>query len=238
MAGERASLMVTDPPYLVDYDGGNHPQTWKDGKPVSSEAKTRHWDSYIDHDTAMGFYRDFLRVALAEALTARPLLYQWFGMMRVDVVLEAWRANGLLPHQVIIWRKSRPVLGRCDFMWDYEPCLYGWIEGRRPGSGLRPPSKAKAVWDVASADDLEEGVAGTHPTIKPPELIRRPITWHTRPGELIYEPFCGSGTAIIAAEQTGRRCYAMELSPAFCDVVVQRWQRLTGENVSLEHGDR
>jgi DNA modification methylase len=228
MAGERASLMATDPPYLVDYDGGNHPQTWgKDGRPISSEAKTKHWDAYTDHESAVDFYRNFLSAALAEALTERPLLYQWFAMMRVAVVLEAWRANGLLAHQVIIWHKSRSVLTRCDFMWDYEPCLYGWIEGQRPASELRPPADATAVWEVSSA--IEDGASGIHPTQKAVELIRRPIAWHTKPGGLIYEPFSGSGTAIIAAEMTGRRCYAMEISPAFIDCAVARWERFTGQ---------
>ena len=72
MAGERAVGMFTDPPYLVDYDGGNHPQTWKDGKKVSAAAKTKHWDAYTDHDQAVGFYRAFLAAALAEALGERP----------------------------------------------------------------------------------------------------------------------------------------------------------------------
>jgi DNA modification methylase len=233
MAGERAALMATDPPYLVDYDGGNHPQTWgSDGRPISPEQKTRHWDAYSDHDTSVAFYADFLRAALAEALGDVPVVYQWFAMTRADIVMAAWRAVGLLCHQVVIWHKSRSVLGRCDFMWDYEPCLYGWLAGRRPEAALRPPADARAVWEVSSA--IEDGAAHEHPTMKPTELIRRPIVWHTRPGELLYEPFSGSGTAIVAAEQTGRRCYALELSPAFCDVAVERWQRFAGKQATLE----
>ena len=232
MNGERASLMATDPPYLVNYDGGNHPQTWgRNGQRISSEQKTRHWDAYTDHESSVAFYRDFLRQALEQALIDTAPIYQWFGMMRVDVVLEAWRACALLPHQVIIWQKSRSVLSRCDFMWDYEPCLYGWVQGKRPEPERRPPANATAVWEVASA--IEDGVSGVHPTQKPVELIRRPILWHTKPGELLYEPFSGSGTAIIAAEMTGRRCYALELSPAFVDVAVLRWQRFTGKTASL-----
>ena len=237
MAGERASLMATDPPYLVDYDGGNHPQTWsKDGKKISSEEKTRHWDAYKDHDSAVTFYRNFLSAALAEALNDRPLLYQWFGMMRVDIVLEAWRANALLAHQILIWKKSRSVLTRCDFMWNYEPCLYGWLEGKRPATDLRPPADAAAVWEVASA--IEDSPGAVHPTMKPVELVRRPIEWHTRLGDVVYEPFSGSGTAIIAAEMTGRRCYAMELSPAFIDCAAARWQAFTGQTAVLERDQR
>ncbi|MEZ5125316.1 MAG: DNA modification methylase [Thermoleophilia bacterium] len=228
MGGKRAALMATDPPYLVDYDGGNHPQTWgKDGQAISSEEKTKHWDSYTDHESAVTFYADFLRTAIEHALTDEPFLYQFFGMMKVDIVLEAWRSVGLLPHQIIIWKKSRPVLTRCDYMYDFEPFMYGWKQGDRPRSGTRPPANATAVWEVASA--IEDGAGGIHPTQKPVELIRRPITYHTLPGDLIYEPFSGSGTALIAAESTGRVCYAIEQSPQFVEVAVERWQNFTGK---------
>jgi DNA modification methylase len=238
MAGERATLMATDPPYLVDYDGGNRPQTWAaDGRPISSEQKTRHWDDYIDHDTSVAFYADFLRAALDEVLTDAPVIYQWFAMTRADIVMAAWRANGLLTHEVIIWHKSRAVLGRSDFMYDYEPAMYGWVQGNRPEPERRPPANATAVWEVASR--LEEGDGGgEHPTSKPTELIRRPIEWHTRPGDLIYEAFSGSGCAIIAAQMSGRRCYAVELSPAFVDVAVTRWEAFTGKQATLEGDGR
>jgi len=238
MADERAALMATDPPYLVDYDGGNHPQTWKDGRKVSSEEKTRHWDAYTDHDQAVGFYREFVAVALAAALGERPAIYQWFAMMRMPIVTEAWAANGLKLHQVICWHKSRPVLGRCWFMWDYEPCAVGWVEGRQPEAARRPPANTRAVWDVDQKAGVEKGLGSVHPTIKAVELIRRPIAWHTRPGELIYEPFSGSGTAIIAAEMTHRRCSAIELAPQFVDVAVIRWQNYTGRQATLDGDGR
>jgi DNA modification methylase len=239
MDGKRAVLMATDPPYLVDYDGGNHPQTWgKDGSAIRAEEKTKHWDAYQDHEHAVGFYSDFLKLALEYALIEAPPIYQWFGMMRIAVVLEAWKVNGLLAHQVIIWHKSRPVLARCDFMWDYEPCLYGWPAGKRPEPELRPPANATAVWDVDQREGVEEDLGSVHPTIKPVELIRRPILWHAKPGEIIYEPFSGSGTAIIAAEMTGRHCYAIELSPAFVDVAITRWQSYSGEQARLEGDGR
>jgi DNA modification methylase len=146
-------------------------------------------------------------------------------MTKIEAVLQAWRANGLLAHQVIVWHKSRPVLGRCDFMYDYEPCMYGWAQGRRPHPKRRPPADSCAVWRIDST--IQDGET-RHPTIKPVECFRRPIIYHTLPGECIYEPFAGSGTALIAAEETGRTCYALELAPAFCDVIVSRWERFTG----------
>jgi len=231
MGGERAALMATDPPYLVDYTGGNHPPTWANGgKAGDPDAATKHWDAYVDHDTSVAFYSDFLQTALASALTEAPVVYQWFGMMRVEVVFEAWRSVGLLPHQVLVWVKSRHILSRCDYMWDYEPCMYGWIKGKRPQSDMRPPANATAVWEIASA--IEDGAAGIHATQKPIEIVRRPILYHTKPGALLYEPFSGSGTAIIAAQMTNRRCFAMELSPAFVDCAVQRWERFTGQKAT------
>jgi DNA modification methylase len=239
MNGKRAVLMATDPPYLVDYDGGNHPQTWANGGKAPGapkDAGTKHWDAYTDHESAVTFYRDFLKLALSEALGPQPVIYQWFGMMKVDIVLESWREVGLLPHQVLIWRKSRRVLTRCDFMWDYEPAMYGWVQGERPPAKLRPPANATAVWEIESKIDDEPGAI--HPTMKPVETVRRPILYHTKPGQLIYEPFSGSGTALIAAEESGRACCAIELSPAFVDATVTRWQAFTGKEATLEGDGR
>ena len=166
-------------------------------------------------------------VAVEWALTENPAIYQWFATARVEIVLSAWRSAGLLPHQQLVWYKTRPVLTRSDYMWNYEPFLYGWIQGHRPSQ--KPPADAKAVWEVASREGIEDHAGSGHPTMKPVELIRRTIDYHTTPGDLIYEPFSGSGTAIIAAEMTGRRCYALELSPVFVDVAVTRWQNFTGK---------
>ena len=233
MAGKRAHLMATDWPYGVSYDGGNHPTTWnKAGRRISSQEKTRHWDDYRDADELGSFYSDCLRIALEHALVSRPVIYTFFAMMKAPAVFAAWEQVGLLAHQVCIWQKSRRVLSRCDYMWDYEPLLYGWVKGRRPHPERRPPAEATAVWSVGSA--IEDGQGGLHPTQKPVELIRRPIAYHTRPGEIIYEPFSGSGTALIAAEMTGRTCYAMELSPAFCDAATQRWENFTGRRATVE----
>ena len=232
MNGERAALMFTDPPYLVDYDGGNHPQSYNTrGEKREPGASTKHWDAYTDPEKASAFFEGFLRAAFDEALLPDAAVYQCFATMRTDIVMAAWRDAGLLPHQILVWKKSRPVLTRCWFMWDWEPILVGWMKGNQPKA--KPPNNERAVWEIGTTEGVEDGVAGTHPTIKPVELVRRPIAWHTIPGGLIYEPFSGSGTAIVAAEQTGRRCFALELSPAFVDVAVQRWENLTGEKARL-----
>ena len=157
-----------------------------------------------------------------------------FGMMRTPIVFEAWQRAGLLLHQILVWVKSRHVLSRSDYMWTFEPLAYGWVKGKRPEPARRPPANATATWEIAST--IEDGASGIHPTQKPVELNRRPILYHTSPGDLIYEPFSGSGTALIAAEMTGRRCYALELSPAFCDVAVRRWENFTGKTAVLAQG--
>jgi DNA modification methylase len=221
MDGKRASLMATDPPYLVDYQGGAHPASEAN---QGAPGKDKHWDTYIDHEHAVEFYIAFLRAALKNALAEDAAVYECFAIMRSTLIWEAWQAVGLLAHQVAIWRKSRAVLTYSWYLWDYEPLLVGWPEGHQPR--LHPPASEHAVWEIASR--IEDGATGIHPTQKPVELIRRPILYHTRPGGLIFEPFSGSGTALIAAEATGRVCYAIELSPAFVDVAVRRWENFTG----------
>jgi len=237
MVGKRASLMATDPPYLVDYTGGMHPSASQASDKKWEKAlstKDKQWDDYVDHDSSVTFYVDFLKAALEHALTDNVAVYQCHGIMRTDVVLQAWREVGLLTHQILIWKKGRPVLTHAHYMWDYEPFIYGWPQGHMPR--LRPPADAKAVWEIESK--IEDGAGSIHPTMKPVELIRRPILYHTKPGALIYEPFSGSGTAIIAAENTGRACYAMEQSPAFVDAAVARWEAYTGEEATLEGDGR
>lgn len=214
MDGKRSNLMPTDPPYLVDYDGGNHPQSWN-GHQKPGQPTEKQWDTYNEAD-APTFFDALIRVALAEALTERPAIYQWHAARRASLVEAAWVKNGLLFHQQIIWVKSRKVLGRSHFMWQHEPCMYGWIEGRPPD--LKPPASISTIWSID-----QQGVSdGTHPTQKPVEVCRWPISWHTKPGALVYEPFSGSGTCLVASEQEGRLCYAMELSPPYVAVALER----------------
>jgi DNA modification methylase len=215
MKDERASLCATDPPYLVDYDGGNHPQSFE--RQRSGKTNNKHWDDYKDPETSIEFFSTFIRVALAHALVENPAWYQWHASRRQALVEEAWKANGLLLHQQLIWVKSRPILTRSHFMWQHEPCFYGWVEGSPPA--LRPSASGECttIWTIDGEQD------GIHPTQKPLEIFERPITYHTRAGEIVYEPFSGSGSQMIAAAKTGRRCYAMELAPAFVDVARIRW---------------
>ncbi len=224
MAGERATLMATDPPYLVDYDGSNHPQGTKNKAAGVDPNKQGGWDDYIDPTTGAAFYAAFLSAALEHALADRAPVYQWHAIMRLPMLFQAWVANGLLPHQVVFWVKSRAVLTRSDFMWQHEACLYGWVQGMRPETERRPPPSETTVWHI----DQQGASNDIHPTEKPVELFARSIRWHTVAGEVCYEPFSGSGSQIIAAHGLGRRCFAMELAPQYVDVACRRFQEHTG----------
>jgi DNA modification methylase len=227
MDGDTASLLATDPPYLVDYQGGNHPQSWSN-KP---EVRDKHWDDYVDPESGLEFFTAWLRVALDHCHEAVPI-YQWHATRRQVLVEQAWQANGLLVHQTIIWAKARPVLTRCHFMWAHEPCFYGWPQGHMPER--KPEPSSRTVWTIDQVGEQD----GIHPTQKPVEIFRRPIGWHTRRGEIVLEPFSGSGTQIIAAEEQGRRCFAMEVSAAFVDVALRRWELATGKAATLDGDGR
>jgi DNA modification methylase len=218
MDGQRAHLLATDPPYLVDYDGTNHPadhhvRAGRTPKTPGKQVGNKHWDDYVDPESSIDFFSAFLAAALPHCIDRVPI-YQWHATRRQVLVERAWERNSLLVHQTIIWVKPRAVLTRSHYLWQHEPCFYGWIEGKMPEKGRRPATTSTTVWQIDQADEPK----GLHPTIKPLEIFLRPIEAHTKPGEICLEPFSGSGTQIAAAERLARRCFAMELSPAFVDV--------------------
>jgi DNA modification methylase len=113
-------------------------------------------------------------------------------------------------------------------MWSHEPCFYGWVEGHQPK--LKPPANAKTVWEIGQSGEPKD----LHPTIKPVEIFLRPIEYHTRPGDIVYEPFCGSGTQLIAAEKTGRICDAIDQERRYIDIAVRRWASFSGQTAVRE----
>lgn len=219
MRGEKARLMATDPPYLVDYDGSNHTTTraHKERAARGGTDGSKRWDDY--NEASATLWADFIRVALPH-LEDDAAIYQWHATRRQALVEQAWAENGLLVHQSVIWVKQRPVMTRSHLLWAHEPCFYGWKQGFQPERDRRPPPSMTTVWELGTT---ELDASGIHPTQKPLEVCRWPIQWHLRAGELCYEPFAGSGTCVIAAAMEGRRCYAVELSPAFCDAIRARW---------------
>ena len=185
--------------------------------------------SQVDPDASVEFYRDFLSLALAHCIERVPV-YQWHATRRQALVERAWQENNLLVHQTVVWAKSRGVLTRSHYLWQHEPAFYGWRQGFMPEKGRRPATTATTIWQIDQTGEERPD----HPTPKPLEIFRRPIGYHTRQGEICLEPFSGSGSQLIAAESLSRRCFGMELSPAYVDVAVRRWQKATGREAVLE----
>jgi DNA modification methylase len=142
-------------------------------------------------------------------------------------VAESLTAHGFEIRAQIIWAKERLVMGRGHYHWQHEPCWYA-VRGTGHWHGDR---KQTTLWQIASGGQDAETVHGTQ---KPVACMRRPIENNSSLGQAIYEPFSGSGTTIIAAEMSGRACHAVELSPAYVDVAVQRWEAFTGRQASLD----
>lgn len=154
------------------------------------------------------------------------------------MVERIWNEFDAFVHQQIIWVKSRPVLTYSTYLWQHEPCLFGWVKGQKP-KVLRKQVGAVAgefpttVWTVASS----EVESDAHPTSKPCRLFAISMEMHTDRGDVCYEPFSGSGSQLVAAERLGRRCYAIEKSPAFVAVALERLSRL-GLKPKLVEGRR
>lgn len=217
MDGKRAQAVVTDPPYLVNYDGGRHPQSWSNRGAANRD---KHWDEYHEQAEASGFYEAFVRVALEQAVMEDAAWYQFYASLRAAEVFEGWHKNNLITHAVIVWVKARPVLTHTWYMWQHELCVYGWIKGHQPK--VKPPSNATTVWMIDQQGDDD----APHPTQKPTKLIATAIEHSTLLGQLIYEPFAGSGTTLVACEQTGRIGYGMEIEPKYCAVSLERLSNL------------
>ncbi len=206
-------LMVTDPPYGVSYD--------PDWRNRAGAAETKRTGKVMNDDRAD--WRE------AWALFPGDVAYVWHGALHATTVAESLIANGFAIQSQIIWAKERLVLSRGHYHWQHEPCWYAVKDsGKGHWSGDR---KQTTLWSIPSGQQDSETVHGTQ---KPVECMRRPILNNSSPGQVVYEPFLGSGTSLIAAETTGRICHAVELDPAYVDVAVQRWQAFTGKDAIHE----
>ncbi|MBL6082380.1 site-specific DNA-methyltransferase [Belnapia sp. T18] len=216
LGGVRPHLMVTDPPYGVEYD-----PAWRNRAGLST---TRRTGAVANDDRAD--WRE------AWALFPGEVAYVWHGALHAAAVAESLTACGFEIRAQIVWAKDRLVLGRGHYHWQHEPC---WYAVRKAANGhWAGDRKQSTLWQIASRGQDAETVHGTQ---KPVECMRRPIENNSSPGQAVYEPFCGSGTTLIAAEMTGRACHAIELSPAYVDVAVTRWQAFTGQQAVREGND-
>jgi DNA modification methylase len=213
LMGVRPHLMATDPPYGVEYD-----PSWRNAALEGS--KTARTGKVLNDHRAD--WRE------AWALFPGDVAYVWHGALHAHTVAESLVASGFDIRAQIIWAKERLVMGRGHYHWQHEPCLYAVRQGATGHwAGDR---KQTTLWSIPSRD---QDAATTHGTQKPVECMRRPIENNSSPGQAVYEPFSGSGTTLIAAEMTGRACHAVELSPAYVDVAVLRWQAFTGGLATL-----
>ncbi len=237
LGGRQPFLMVTDPPYGIELDS-----EWRDkaglnkhGPAEPSYLKRRskgHQETTISGDT---------RADWSDAFALVPSLevgYVWHASKFTREVLDGLLRIGFLHHQQIIWDKGRAVLTRTHYWFQHEPC---WYVRKKNAPWYGKPGENSTIWNSPSPKFIMGGSDEEkfdHPTQKPVELMRKPILNHTKPGELVYDPFLGSGTTLAAAEGTGRVCYGLELDPKYVDVVVARWQLLSGKKATLENDGR
>ena len=218
MAEEKASMGFTDPPWNVNYGAV------KEGNVQGYKPRTILNDFMGTED-----FKEFMNKAFASlnfamkdgAMTYVVMSAQEWGNMMLTLAQNNYHWSS-----TIIWNKDSLVLSRKDYHTKYEPIWYGWKEGSR----LCPleDRKQSDVWDIPRPKKSEE-----HPTMKPVELVARAITNSSKKGDIVIDLFGGSGTTLIASEQTGRCCRMMELDPKYVDVIVNRWEQMTGEKAEL-----
>ena len=213
--GEQVDMVFTDPPYNVNYAN-------------SAKDKMRGKDRAILNDNLGDGFYDFLLAALSPTIAhCRGGIYVAMSSSELDVLQAAFRAAGGKWSTFIIWAKNTFTLGRADYQRQYEPILYGWPEGaQRHWCGDRDQGD---VWNIKKPQKND-----LHPTMKPVELVERAIRNSSRPGNVVLDPFGGSGTTLIAAEKSGRLARLIELDPKYADVIVRRWQEWTGKQATRE----
>lgn len=220
--GVKPHLMVTDPPYGVEYDA-----SWR-SRAMPTKNDEGRW---TDKDgRAKGAVANDDKADWREAWALFPgdVAYVWHAGNMAHTVAESLIACDLHIRAQVIWAKSQFVIGRGDYHPQHEPCWYAVRKGKTGHyDGGR---KQSTLWQIDKPRKSETG----HSTQKPVECMKRPIENNSSPGQAVYEPFSGSGTTIIAAEMTGRSCHAIELSPAYVDVAIKRWQDFTGQKAVRE----
>lgn len=221
-----AHVLVTDPPYAVDYvekarDMNSRGYVHSRGTLAAAIA-----GDGIEAGQEAGLWRDAFAMAYAGAVRDDAAVYIWHAQKLTLILYNLLEELGFLHHQTIIWVKNNFVIGRSDYQWKHEPCFYGWKQGNRPG--FYGQKNQTTVWDIARDTN-----SPLHPTQKPVAIIEPAILNHSRPTEAVYDPFAGSGTTLIACEQTGRVARCMEIEPRYCDVIIARYEQATGKTARL-----
>lgn len=207
VGGAQMDMLLTDPPYGVEYTGKT-----KDALKIENDNKSD--EAFIE----------FLTKAFANAdsvMKPGSVFYVWHADSKAYVFRMACHTIGWEVRQVLIWVKNSMVLGRQDYQWRHEPCLYGW----KNGAGHLWASDRKQT-TVLEFDRPTRNA--DHPTMKPVKLFDYQMCNNTKGGDCVLDLFAGSGTTLIAAEQNGRTAYCMEYDPRYVDVIINRWEKLTG----------
>jgi DNA modification methylase len=215
-AGAFVDMWLTDPPYNVAYEGKT-----KDALKIKN-------DSMADDQ-----FRQFLRdsyTAADSVMKPGAVFYIWHSDSEGYNFRGAAHDSGWKVRQCLIWKKSTIVMGRQDYHWKHEPCLYGWKEGAGHLWAADRKQTTILEFDKPSRN-------GEHPTMKPVALFEYQMLNNTKGGDIVLDSFGGSGTTLIAAEKNGRIAYLMELDPKYCDVIVKRWEEFTGQKARLENAE-
>ena len=228
MNNNKADLFLTDPPYNVAL--GNH------DTPETARQRHRRTDGLIIMNDKMSDndFLDFLTKCFSIAkdnMKDGASFYIWHADNESLTFRQALKNSGLELRQTLIWNKNAITLGRQDYQWKHEPCLYGWKDGASHSwfSDRSQPT----VLDFKKPSKSEN-----HPTMKPIELFAYQIKNSSKANDIILDTFGGSGTSIIACEQLNRICFTMELDPRYCDVIVDRWETFTNQKSELISGDQ
>jgi DNA modification methylase len=214
MAGKEAECLWSDPPFGVSYTGK-----------TADQLTIQNDDADGSDAVILGAFRAAPLAPSARFYIAAP------AGPRHMAFHEAVLAAGWRIHQELVWSKGSIVLGHSDYHYSHEPILYGYVPGPgRPGRGRHEGTKWYGDHAQSSVLNYPKPAASVdHPTMKPVGLVSQCLANSTARGDLVYEPFLGSGTTLIAAEQLGRRCYALELEPAYVQVAIERWQEFAGQ---------
>ena len=215
MDGEKADMCFTDPPWNVNYGDPEHSYNpkWKNGRQILNDSMTTD-----EFKNFMGEAFNTLNSALVDGGIVYVVMsaQEWGNLM-----LELYE-NGMHWSSTIIWAKDTGVLSRKDYNTQYEPIWYGWKDGASRVHPVKDHTQTD-LWQIRRPKRSDE-----HPTMKPVELVARAIQNSSDQGQNVIDLFGGSGTTLIAAEQLNRRCFMMELDPHYCDVIIARWEKLTG----------
>lgn len=212
MNGVQADLLITDPPYNVNYEGK------QDSKMTIKN----------DHQEAENFYK-FLLAAFTNAkdnMKAGAAFYIWYASSEAVNFNRSAVDAGLSVRQELIWAKNQMIIGRQDYQWQHEPCLYGWADGGSHSWYSDRKQTTILNFDKPQRSDL-------HSTMKPIPLFDYQIKNSSKSGDNVLDLFGGSGTTLMACEQDGRNAYLMEFDPRYVDVIIDRWEKFTGETAKL-----